>query len=135
MESDLELWKRMVEARLTSLEARFQAGTGLGAANQKPLSLAEFLKSKCPKTGLDKAIAIAYFLEKHEKMSSFSLADLRRGFVSAKEALPANSRDLVHRALKSGLMMETGGEREGFRALTLTNSGERYVENRLKAEE
>lgn len=129
--ADFDAWKLMVEKRLADLEAKLQS-PALAIEDKKPMSLAEFLRSKGPETGLDKAMSIAYFLEKYEKQASFSLPALRRGFVSAKEPLPANSRDLVHRALKLGLMMETGENREGFRALVLTNSGLQYVEDGFK---
>lgn len=133
MDPDLEEWRRGVERRLADLEARLQPATIARAAATKPLPVGEFLRSKRPGSALDKAVGIAYHLEKNDGLSPFTLADLRRGFVKAKEPLPVNSRDLVHRALKLGLMMETGSEREGFRTLALTNSGERYVENGFKA--
>jgi hypothetical protein len=132
MDPDLEGWKRVVERRLADLEARLQPAVVARSTASKPLSVGEFLRSKRPGSALDMAVAIAYHLEKHEGLTPFTLADLRRGFIKAKEPLPVNSRDLVHRALKLGLMMQTGSEREGFRTLILTNSGELYVENGFK---
>lgn len=131
-DDDLSVWRREIERRLTTLEEMLKRTPPAVFHTAKPLSLGEFLRTKRPQTVLDKALAIAFHLEKNEGRSGFTLADIRRGFVTAKEPLPANSRDLVHRALKLGLMMETGAESEGFRSLVLTNSGERYVEAGFK---
>ena|SRR5580658_9169578 len=122
-------WRHQMERRVARLESLVtDAGAKMGPP--KVESPAEFLRAKQPRSAQAKATVIGYYIEKVLGKSPFTLADIRRGFVGAKERLPSNSRDAVHRAIQSGLMMETGDTKvEGFRTLVLTNSGEKFVES------
>jgi hypothetical protein len=128
MDAEMKDWKEQVERRLGNLEQGANRPTDV-AGSRKPTSVGEFLRSKGPKSGPEKTVVVAYHIEKLSGKGPFTLADIRLGFVQAKEPLPVNSRDLVHKAIKRGWMMETQGKKQdGFRTLVLTNTGEQFVE-------
>jgi len=102
--------------------------------DMKPLSIREFLLSKAPKTKVDTALVIGFHLEKFANVSPINLDDLSKGFAQAKEPLPANPSDLLYQNVRRGFMMESAEKKGGSKAWTVTNSGERFVENNLKGE-
>ncbi|MCI4330269.1 MAG: hypothetical protein L3K19_00260 [Thermoplasmata archaeon] len=127
MDAELKAWQAEIERRIERLEGTPASPPRLSSS--KPTSVGEFLQSKGPRNGLEKSVVVAYHIEKLSGKGAFTLADIRLGFREAKEPLPVNSRDLVHKAIKKGWMMEAGGpKRDGFRSLMLTNSGEQFVQ-------
>src|SRR3990172_10716967 len=62
----------------------------------KKLSLKEFILSKNPKGEVEMTLAIGYYLEKYEGVSSFNVKDLENGFAAAKEKTPLNINDKVN---------------------------------------
>lgn len=130
MSETLERWQREIETRLSALESRVLSPDGAPRAT-KAKSIAELMGQAKPGSDYQAVVVVGYYLERYRGVRDFTLADLRNGFGEAKRPLPRNSRDLVHRALKNGLMAETGEKRNGFRALTLTVTGERLVEELL----
>lgn len=100
----------------------------------KKLSIREFILSKNPKKDVDKTLAIGYFFERYEKMNSFNVKDLKRGFAAAREKVPPNINDKINQNIKKGMMMETD-EKDNLTAWVLTNKGEKFVENYFKEAE
>lgn len=96
---------------------------------RKEISIKEFLLGKRPKDDVLKTLAIGYYLEKYENISSFNTRDLEKGFKEAKERIPSNINDKVNLNIKKGHMMELREKKEGLKAWSLTNNGERFVEN------
>jgi len=96
---------------------------------QKKLSLREFLLSKKPTGDVKKTLAIGYYLEKHEKLSSFNINDLEAAFERAKETKPTNMNDKVNMNIRNGHLEETSEKKDSRKSWYLTNSGEQYVEN------
>lgn len=119
------------EKRISKLESLFHVKP---EAIKKEISVKEFILSKSPKGDVQKTLTIGYYLEKHEGLSSFNKSDLESGFGNAKEMPPENINDKVNQNIKKGLMMEAKGKKDNFTAWTLTNSGEKYVENGFKTE-
>jgi hypothetical protein len=101
---------------------------------QKKLSLREFLLSKKPTDDVKKTLAIGYYLEKHEKLSSFNINDLEAAFERAKEKKPTNMNDKVNMNIRNGHLEETSEKKDSRKSWYLTNSGEQYVENGFKAQ-
>jgi 5-bromo-4-chloroindolyl phosphate hydrolysis protein len=99
---------------------------------QKKLSIREFILSKNPKDEVQKTLAIGYYLEKYEDLTSFNAKDLENGFRSAKEKIPGNINYKVIRNIQKGYMMEAKEKKEKLKAWYLTNSGEKYVENNFE---
>jgi hypothetical protein len=130
---ELESVLRNHETRINKLEAALSAPEQRGAISiKKDLSLKEFILQKQPKSEPHTALAIAYYLEKYRQISQFTISDLEEGFKNAKEPIPSNLSDAVYKNAKRGLFMELKGKKEGKKIYTITNTGERLVENNFK---
>lgn len=100
----------------------------------KRMSLKEFILSKKPKSDIQKTLAIGYYLEKYQGVESFNIEDIRNGFRTAAEALPANLSDAIRKNVMKGHMMETGQKKNGSTAWMLTSSGEKFVDSNFVSE-
>ena len=131
-----------VKQLLTSLDARIRRIESMvlvesgpkqkKAQKQKKLSVKEFLRSKKPNSDVQKTLAIGYYLEKHEKMSSFNVDDLRKAFKAAKESKPSNIHAFINQNIFNGHIMDYDEKKDNKKAFVLTASGERFVENNFK---
>lgn len=121
------------ERRISALEKRIPPTPRLSIT--KRLSVKEFILSKNLNKDVDKTLAIGYFFEKYEKMNSFNVKDLKRGFVAAKERVPPNINDKINLNIKKGMMMEADEKKDNLTAWVLTNKGEKFVENDFKEAE
>lgn len=101
---------------------------------EKKLSIKEFILSKNPKNDIQKTLAIAYYLEKNEGLSSFNAKDLEKGFHDAKESAPENINYKVIMNIQKGYMMESKEKKDNLKAWNLTNSGEKFVESNFEKE-
>lgn len=122
-----------IEARLANIERgadtpAVQVPPSV-ATHQKKLSLKEFIISKKPTDDVKKTLAIGYFLEKVEGLSSFNITDLEAAYERAKEKKPTNMNDKVNMNIRNGHVEETSEKKDSRKAWYLTNSGERFVEN------
>ena len=120
------------EERILKLEKLFQTKPEI---IKKKVSIKEFILQKGPKSDVQKALAIGYFLEKYEGLAFFNVKDLEKGFRDAREKVPSNVADKILKNIAKGHMMKRGEEKDGFTAYVLTNSGEKFVDNRFKKEE
>lgn len=100
----------------------------------KPLSLSEFVKKASPKNQTDKALILAYYLEKVQNVESFSTSDLVDIAQKAKQPKFTNVSSTVARAVEQGLLMGAG-EKEGKRVFVLTTTGEEYVDSLLASKQ
>lgn len=101
---------------------------------KKQVSIKEFIISKKPKDDVQRTLAIGYYLEKHEALSSFNVRDLEKRFRDAKEKIPKNINLCVIANIRKGHMMEAKEKKDNLKAWVLTNSGEKYVEGDFKKE-
>ena len=97
----------------------------------KKASVKEFLLTKAIKSDTQRVVALAYFLEYMEGMSSFNVNDIEAAFRSAKEKVPANINDAVNKNITRGLIMEAAEKKDAKKAWCLTSTGETYVETDL----
>lgn len=97
----------------------------------KKLAPTEFLKKTQASNQPDRAVALAYYLEKTEGKSSFTTSELGEIGRTAKYSF-GNVSDVVARLVARGLLM-SAGEKEGQRAYAITASGEEYVESMLES--
>jgi hypothetical protein len=137
LESILETLKAL-DSRLARVEAgtekngsKNSADSTAPAASRKT-SIKEFLLERAASDDVQKTLAIGYFLETQEGMSSFNKADLEKGFRAAKESVPANINDKVNMSIKNGHMMEAAEKKSSLKAWVLTSSGETYLQNGFK---
>jgi hypothetical protein len=101
----------------------------------KALSIKEFILSKKPKNSVQCTLTIAYYLEKYTDIHIYNAKDLESGFRKAKESVPKNINLTIFRNAEKGYFMEAKDKKDGLKAWTLTNSGEKYVENNFKKEQ
>lgn len=101
------------------------------ALKAKKASVKEFLLTKSIKSDTQRVVALAYFLEYTESMSSFNVNDIETAFRSAKEKVPANINDAVNKNISRGFIMEAAEKKDAKKAWCLTSTGEIYVETDL----
>jgi hypothetical protein len=141
MKEKLEELKKIVaehETRISNLEdlvAGRTMKTEKREQREKKLSIKELLRSKRPKTDVQKVLAIGYYLEKHEGMLSFNVNDVNDGFSSAKEPEPSNTQAFINQNIKNGHIMGIKEKKDKKKAYVLTNSGEEFVENDFNRKE
>src|ERR1044072_6216601 len=90
---------RRLEARVAKLETS-NDGRPQHAEPQKKLSLREFLTEHGPSNGVQRTLAIGYFLENYDGASPFTAADFERGFRAARETVPPNINDKANLCVK-----------------------------------
>mgnify|MGYP000250469921 CR=1 FL=1 len=98
---------------------------------KKKISIREFILQKKPKTATQKVLVIGYYLEHFEKMECFTVKDVENGLRQAKEYAGKNISDLINKNIKKGYVMECKEKNGRLKTFTLTNSGEKFVENEL----
>lgn len=121
-----------LEDRVIKLEKLLTEKHDVLAPPTKKLSPKEFLLNKKPSNDTQKALAVAYYLEKNEGMNSFNVDDLARYYQLAKEPKPKNLNHKMILNIQNGHIMETGEKKEKKKAWTLTNAGEQFIENNFK---
>jgi hypothetical protein len=90
------------------------------------------LLAKDVKADTQKVLALSYFLEREQGLSSFNVPDLEAAFRSAREKLPSNMNDAVNKNIARGFLMEAKDKKDSKKAWHLTSTGERFVENGMK---
>jgi hypothetical protein len=130
LNGDLEARVSALEERLRKLEDRNVGEPQASAPPDKKLSIQEFLRSKKPKSDVDRTLLVAYFSERFAGVSPFNLADLRDEFARAREPLPANLSDAINKNIQKGLMMEAAERKGGFKSWLITNSAEELIRAR-----
>ncbi len=119
------------EERISHLESFFRSKP---KESKKELSIKEFILQKQPKSDVEKALAIGYYLEQYRHVSPFNAKDLEDGFREAKEIVPRNVNLAVINNIGKGRMMEAREKKDNLKSWTLTSTGEKFVENELRTE-
>jgi len=130
-ESSVDERLRALERRLEIIEERLANRATTPNVGEKPTSIREFLNSAKPGTDLERTLFLGHYLERSEANESFNVEDLRSAFARAKEPQPANINDAVNKNIQKGLLMEVADRKGGKKAWVLTNSGEKFVVERL----
>ncbi len=82
---------------------------------------------------MDKAVVLAYWLEEYQGNESFTSADLKNAFLSAREPAPVNPSDVVAKLEAARKLMK--GDRIGkAQSYRLTRTAINEVNERLKPE-
>ena len=129
--NELSLWMKQVDERLEKLESLIESKNIQEIIkDENDVSIGEFVRAKKPKTSFEKGLVIAYFKEKKQGISPFTVEELKQGHIEARESLPANLSDITYQAVKRGLMMKTSSKKQdGFWPMIMTNLGVEFVEN------
>ena len=129
-QSSIENRLSVLEREVNKLKEQFSADTAtIQKGTGKKLSAKEFLLTKDVENDVRRTLAIAYFLEHFESMSSFNADDIRTYFRLAKFPVPANVNDKVNLNIKAVYIMEAMEKKDSKKAWTLTASGEKAVES------
>lgn len=119
-----------LEERITKLESIVFQDSSFKPLKKK-ISIREFILQKKPKTAIQKVLVIGYYLEHFEKIECFTVKDVENGLRQAKEYAGKNISDLINKNIKKGYVMECKEKNGRLKTFTLTNSGEKFVENEL----
>ena len=104
--------------------------TTFKATQKKLISHSEFLKQLTPKTQMDKALALSYYLEKYSSQESFTTSELSEACKKSKQPNFSNISDCVAKLVSQGLLMNVD-DKDGARAYSLTTTGEKQIEGLL----
>jgi hypothetical protein len=96
-------------------------------AASKKLSIKEFLLEHPPTTDIQRTLAVGYFLETHGGMTSFTKAELEKGYRDAKEPMPSNIGVNIKHCIRHGHLMEAQEKKNNKAAYIITRSGEQFV--------
>lgn len=93
----------------------------------------EFLASLKLKSQLDQFEAVAYhFL--HSGQESVTRAEIVDTLSKARLPRPKNISDVIGKCIRRGHIIVAAKEKDGQKALQITPSGERYIEEKFKPE-
>ncbi|MGT2503895.1 hypothetical protein ACVOMS_29985 [Bradyrhizobium guangxiense] len=120
-----------LEERVERLEQLISGESHEAAPKTRKLSAKEFMLSKRLKSETQKVLALAYFLEREEGITSFNVSDLETAFRSAREKVPKNMNDAVNKNIARGFLVGTREKKDSKKTWQLTSTGERYVEHEL----
>lgn len=129
-----------IKERLGRMEERLAK---LEGPNQKELksfkkgkSINEFMSSQKLNGDVQRTLAVGYYLEKYEGLSSFNAKDLGDAYRRLKipKSQNINFNYKVIKNIQQGYMTETKQKKDKQKAWALTNSGEKYVENGFQKE-
>ncbi|MEX2013961.1 MAG: hypothetical protein WD896_01245 [Parcubacteria group bacterium] len=124
-----------LEERLKKLEQLLSKPSEVQSTKGKKISAREFLKTKPAADKVTgKALALGYYLEHVEGMTSFNVGDLESVFRAAKEPLPKNMNDIVNNNIGKGFMDEAKERKDSKKAWYLTSTGEDFIEREASKE-
>jgi len=133
MENDLKKIHQSLEnheKRISQLESFFKEKP----KRKKELSVKEFILEKNPKDDIQRTLTISFYLENYQDYESFTVKDIKEGFLNAREKIPSNVNQMVNENIKKGFMMPVK-KKDKMNAWVITNTGQKFVENGLKTDE
>lgn len=123
------LEKLMVEGTQTSSTR----GDSVAPGALKGIQANEFLASLDVRSQLDQLEAIAYYFLKSGQ-ESVTRAETMETLSKARLPRPKNLSDVIGKCIRRGHIIEAIGEKNGQKALQITPTGERYIEEKFKPE-
>lgn len=113
--------------------SRAKESTRSLAPRSKALSIREFVQRLGVKKHTDITLAFGYYLEQQAQAVEFTPADINNCYYEAKIE-SSNTSQMIILNIRRGYMMEAKNKSgKGRKRYTLTNSGERYIEDKLSA--
>lgn len=132
MEQEIKIALEALTHRIETIERSLHsASAGPAVSQTKATSVREFMTETNPRSDVQRALVIGYYLEKKTGIAEFTVRDVEEGFRQAKETVPSNLADKLFKNAKAGLIMEGKDKREGMKTWTLTTSGELVVDEML----
>jgi len=116
-----------IKRRLDTLERKNKIDITSDNSSKKK-SIKEFFIEKNPSKDYEKTLVIGYYLENYFGLKSFKVKDLEEGYKSAKEKAPGNINYKIVQNIQKGYMMEVKEVDGKLKAWSLTNTGEKVIE-------
>lgn len=121
--SSLEIRLREIESRVETIEQRIDGDD----VAEETTGLREFVQRFDPETHTERALAIAYHLDRHQGRDNFTVADITDGYRTIRAQKPANMSDVLSQVEGKGWTMDDGKDSR-TRLWRLTNDGLTEVE-------
>ena len=94
------------------------------------MALNEFLALRKPASHKDRVLLVAYYYL-HSKNEPVTSAEINEAYTLARMARPQNPSDVIGKCVAKGYLMEYPVEKEGKRALQITQTGEKYLDEQV----
>lgn len=94
-----------LKERVSRLEERLESGEG---APDDVVGLRDFVSDFDPNTHTERALMIGYHLDQHQGQEKFTSDDIKDGYRTAREPLPANMSDVLAKCEDQDWMMRDG---------------------------
>ena len=120
-------------AKIESLEARVDELEQLihdGQAGDDVTGMREFIEDFNPGTHAERALAIAYYLERYQGQDNFSSADIEDGYRTCRVQKPANMSDVIGDLEEKNWAMDDGKD-GNTRLRRLTGEGIDTIEDAI----
>jgi hypothetical protein len=98
----------------------------------KSISIREFIQRLELKKHTDISLAFGYYLEKHQGVQEFTPADITNCYYEAKLETSNTSQMIIQNIRRGYLMASKKTGDKSKNRYTLTQSGEKFVESKLK---
>ena len=95
------------------------------------MSLREFIQQSDLKKHTDITLAFGYYLERHQGVTEFTPADINNCYYEAKIE-SSNTSQMIIQNIRRGFLMASKKVEKSKSRYTLTHSGEKFVESKLK---
>ena len=98
-----------LEARIVELETRLNSLEGIvhdGRASDDVTGMREFVEQQSPNSHVERALAIAYYLDQFEGQENFTSGDIKAGYRTCRVQKPANMSDVLAGLEDQGWVMD-----------------------------
>jgi DNA-binding MarR family transcriptional regulator len=121
------------QTAIATTNANTEASRSKSRQASKAISIREFVQQLGLKKHTDITLAFGYFLEHQAGAATFTPADINSCYYDAKiEA--SNTSQMIIQNIRRGYVMQSRDKTDkGRKRYTLTTSGEKYIEAKLKA--
>lgn len=96
------------------------------------MALNEFLASKKPESHIDRVLLVAYYYQ-HSRNEPTTRAELSDAYTIARMSRPQNLSDIIGKCARKGYLTEYLPGKEDKRAWQITQTGEKYLQEVVKA--
>ena len=133
MDKNIEKRLALLEEKVQKIEAKLTSSENMDAAPEpkKKMSVNEFLMTKKLDDDVKRTLAVAYWLDHHEKVGSFNTDDIKQWFRLAKFPIPKNVNDKINMNIKNGHVAEEREKKDSKKAWYITSTGVAFLENDL----
>jgi hypothetical protein len=119
--------------KVTSKKGEREKGTTKEVASKsKAVSIREFIQQLGFKKHTDIALAFGYYIEQQGDTPEFTPADINNCYYEAKIESSNTSQMIILNIRRGYMMLSKSSGEKGRKRYTLTSSGEKYIDEKLK---